>query len=28
VFSFGSGQKVAVIKQGGGSGELNITVID
>jgi len=28
VFSFKSGEKIAVIKQGGGSGELNITVID
>jgi hypothetical protein len=28
IFSFGSGQKVAVIKQGGGSGEINICAID
>lgn len=28
IFAFGSGQKVAFIKQGGGSGEINITAVD
>lgn len=28
IFVFGSGQKVAFIKQGGGSGEINITAVD